>query len=61
MGIGFRETPPEKLQGALLVAAALITVVRLRGEPIRPSPRVKATIVDAVALAREILNELQRR
>ena len=61
--IGFQERPPahDKLQGALLVAAALIAVIRLRGEEIRPTPRVKAVIHDAVVLAREILQELQRR
>ena len=63
MPIGFQEpTPvPDRMNGALLIAASLIAVVRLRGEELRPSPKLKATIYDSVRLAREILREVQRQ
>jgi len=41
----------EKQRGALLIAASLIAAIRLRGEPIQPSPKLKATIYDSVQLA----------
>src|ERR1035438_5767544 len=37
----------EKQRGALLIDACLIAVIRLRGEPIQPSPKLKATISDS--------------
>lgn len=50
----------QKENGALLIAACIVAAVRLRGEPIRPSPKLTATISDSVQLARLVLNELQR-
>src|SRR5664279_6093183 len=41
----------EKQRGALLIAACLIAAIRLRGEPIQPNPKLKATISDSVQLA----------
>jgi hypothetical protein len=41
----------EKQRGALLIAASLIAAIRLRGEPIKPSPKLSATIYDSVQLA----------
>jgi hypothetical protein len=38
----------EKQRGALLIAACLIAAIRLRGEPIQPSPKLSATIYDSV-------------
>jgi hypothetical protein len=34
----------EKQLGALLIAASLIAAIRLRSEPIKPSPKLSATI-----------------
>jgi len=51
----------EKQCGALLIAACLIAAVRLRGEPIQPSPKLKATIFDSVQLAVLVWRELQSR
>src|SRR5207248_387549 len=48
--------PPE---GALLVAATLVAAIRLRGEPINPSPHVVATITDSIGLARMVLSRLR--
>lgn len=50
-----------KEMGALLVAACLIAAIRLRGEPIDPSPRLSATIYDSVQLATLVLRQLQNR
>ncbi len=46
--------------GALLIAASIIAAIRLRGEPIKPSPKPAATIAESVPLARLVLRELQR-
>ncbi len=51
----------EKQRGALLIAACLIAAIRLRGEPIQPSPKLKATIYDSVQLAMLVWRELQSR
>jgi hypothetical protein len=46
--------------GALLIAASIIAAIRLRGEPMKPSPKLTATIAESVQLARLVLRELQR-
>jgi hypothetical protein len=51
----------EKQRGALLIAASIIAVIRLRGEEIKPSPKLKATIYDSVQLAILVWRELQSR
>jgi len=51
----------EKQRGALLIAASLIAAIRLRGEPIQPSPKLKATIYDSVQLAVMVWTEMQSR
>jgi hypothetical protein len=51
----------DKQRGALLIAACLIAAIRLRGEPIKPSPKLKATIHDSVQLATMVLQELHSR
>ena len=43
--------PEERERGALLIAACLIAAIRLRGEPIKPSPKLKSTIYDSAQLA----------
>ena len=57
----FRMPDEEKQRGALLIAASLIAAIRLRGEPIQPSPKLKATIYDSVQLAVLVWRELQSR
>jgi hypothetical protein len=59
--IGFSAPNPERLDGAVIVAASIIAVIRLRGEELRPSPRLTTVIQDSVALARSIMREVQRR
>jgi hypothetical protein len=49
----------ERDRGALLIAACLIAAIRLRGEPIQPSPKLKATIYDSVQLAVLVWREIQ--
>ena len=53
--------PEERERGALLIAACLIAAIRLRGEPIQPSPKLKATIHDSVQLAVLVWREVQGR
>ena len=47
--------------GILVIAASIIAVIRLRGQDIRPSPKLVATIKDSVNLARLVLAEVERR
>lgn len=46
--------------GALLIAACIIAAIRLRGEPIRPSPKLTAVVSESVTLAKTVLRELLR-
>ena len=50
-----------KQLGALLIAASLIAAIRLRGEPVKPSPKLTATITDSVQLAVLVWREVQGR
>ena len=50
----------QKENGALLIAACIVGAIRLRGEPVRPSPKLTAAVADSVELARLVLRELQR-
>jgi hypothetical protein len=45
--------------GILVIAASIIAVIRLRGEPIKRSPKLVATISDSVQLARMVMDEVQ--
>ena len=45
----------DKQRGALLIAACLIAAIRLRGEPIQPTPKLKTTIYESVQLATMVL------
>lgn len=49
-----------KPDGALLVAATIAAAIRLRGEPVQPSPRLTTTIRDAVSLARLVVAEIHK-
>jgi len=42
----------------LLVGACLIAAVRMGSAEVRPSPKLTATVVDSVRLARVVLQEL---
>jgi hypothetical protein len=48
------------MDGAVVVAASIVAAIRLRGEPITPSPKVVATISDSVRLARMVLANMER-
>lgn len=49
-----------KSDGAMLVTVGTIAAIRLRGEAVRPGPRLRSAVADAVSLARLVLAELQR-
>jgi len=44
----------------LLVAASLIAVIRLRGDEIKPSPKLEAVVYDSLQLAKTVLARLER-
>ena len=44
-----------KPEGAMLVAASLVAAIRLRGEEVKPSPKLNCVIYDSILLARTIL------
>jgi hypothetical protein len=49
----------QRENGAVLIAAAIIAVIRLKGEPIKPSPKLHSVIRDSVNLARLILSHIR--
>lgn len=55
-----RKGKESKTDGAVLVAASVVAAIRLRGQDIKPSPKLTATIKDSIELARRVLTELQR-
>jgi hypothetical protein len=50
----------QRENGALLIAACIVAAIRLRGEPIQPSPKLTATIYDSVQLVKMLLAQIQR-
>jgi hypothetical protein len=42
----------------MLIAASVVAAIRLRGEEIKPSPKLNATIRDSLLLARTILERI---
>ena len=55
-----RRNGSPKSDGALLVTAGTIAAIRLRGESVQPSPKLKSVIHDSVSLARLLLAEIQK-
>jgi hypothetical protein len=51
---------PAKSYGALLVAASIVAAIRLRGQEIKPSPKLTIVVKDSVALARTVLAQIER-
>jgi hypothetical protein len=51
----------QRENAAVLIAASIVAAIRLRGEPVKPSPKLTATIKDSVDLARMVLAEVERR
>jgi hypothetical protein len=49
----------QKENGALLIAASIVAAIRLRGQEIKPSPKLTATIKDSVDLAQMVLAHLE--
>jgi hypothetical protein len=47
------------MSGALLVAS-IVAAIRLRGDEIKPSPKLNAVIHDSLLLARSILARMDR-
>jgi hypothetical protein len=51
----------DKERGAVLIAACIIAAIRLRGEEIKPSPKLNHTIYESVQLAVMVLREVKGR
>ncbi len=51
----------QRENGALLIAACIVAAIRLRGEPIRPSPKLTATVQESIELAKMVLREVRIR
>lgn len=51
----------QRENGALLIAASIVAAIRLRGQDMRPSPKLTATVKDSIELARRVLAELEQR
>lgn len=51
----------DKERGAVLIAACIIAAIRLRGEEIKPSPKLKHAIYESVQLAVMVLREVKGR
>jgi hypothetical protein len=49
----------QRENGALLIAAGIMAAIRLRGEPVKPSPKLNTTIADSVQLARMVLAQIR--
>jgi hypothetical protein len=50
----------QRENGALLIAASIVAAIRLRGQEIKPSPKLTATIKHSVELARLVLAEIEK-
>jgi hypothetical protein len=55
-----RQPAGGKLDGAVLIAATMVAAMRLRGEEVKSSPKVTATVADSIALARMVLARMER-
>lgn len=51
----------QRENASLLIAASLVAAIRLRGEEIRPSPKLTAVVKDSVTLARLVLSEIEHK
>ena len=50
----------DKENGALLIATSIVAAIRLRGQEIKPSPKLSYVIYESILLARSILAQLQK-
>jgi hypothetical protein len=49
----------EPNKGAVLIAACIVAAIRLRGESIQSSPKLKATIYESVQLVLQVWREIR--
>jgi hypothetical protein len=49
-----------KTEGAVLIAASIVAAIRLRGDEVKPSPKLTAIVRDSVLLAKTVLAQLER-
>jgi hypothetical protein len=51
----------QKRSGLVVLAAAIICCIRLKGMDIKPSPKLNATVADSVHLAELIVTTVERK
>jgi hypothetical protein len=51
----------QKRAEVVVLAAAIIACIRLKGQDIKPSPKLNATVSDSVNLAQTIVAALERK
>ena len=51
----------QRESASLLIAASIVAAIRLRGEEIKPSPRLTAIVKDSVNLARLVMSEIEHK
>jgi hypothetical protein len=44
----------------VLIAATIVAAMRLRGEPIKSSPKVMASVSDSIQLAKMVLAKMEK-
>jgi hypothetical protein len=49
-----------KSDGVMLIAASVVAAIRLRGQEIKPSPKLNAVVQDSITLARCVLDKIER-
>ncbi len=50
----------QKENGAILIAASVVAAIRLRGQEIKPSPKLNAVVYDSILLAQTIWAQLEK-
>jgi hypothetical protein len=48
------------MDGAVLIASTIVAAIRLRGEEVKPSPKVTAVVADSIQLAKMVLARMER-
>jgi hypothetical protein len=48
------------LDGAVLIASTIVAAIRLRGEEVKPSPKVTAVVADSIQLTKMVLARMDR-
>ena len=56
-----RKNNQPRTDGALLIAASIVAAIRLRGEEIKPSPKLEAVVHDSIKLTKTVWARLSAK